>query len=158
MRVERDSGPLVVLDARCAGPVERVDAAVRAAASLTYELARRTGCELLLPGDRRPVMIETDLGDWPSAHVRLALIEGGPDAVPPSLSAHARSGMVFYVAAQCEKLPPQLIRGGHRGAVLVLPNDLKPPVRQPPRFEVSGCAGYLLAGGARLQARRERAA
>jgi hypothetical protein len=50
------------------------------------------------------------------------------------------------------------MRGGHRGAVLVLPRDVQPPVRRAPRFEVSGCAGYLLTAGSRLQAERERAA
>ena len=42
--------------ARCArgGPAEQLDAAVRAAASLMLELARRGGCGLLLPGERRP--------------------------------------------------------------------------------------------------------
>jgi hypothetical protein len=158
MRIERDSGPLVVLDVRCAGPPERVDAAVRAAASLTYELARRRGCELLLPGDRRPVQIEPDLAAWSGVHVRLALLEGGPDAPPPAPSVHPRGGIVFYVAAQHERLPAQLIRGGHRGAVLVLPSDVTPPLRRAPRFEVSGCSGYLLVAGGRLQAPRERAA
>jgi uncharacterized protein (DUF58 family) len=158
MRADRESGPLVVLDVRSDGPDEHVDAAVRAAASLTFELARRAGCELLLPGDRRPVSIEPDLARWPSTHVRLALLEGGPDAPPPALLAHPRGGLVFYVAAQAGQLPLQLVRGAHRGAVLVLPADLMPPVRQPPRFEVSGCAGYLLAAGSHLPAPRERAA
>jgi uncharacterized protein (DUF58 family) len=158
MRPERDSGPLVVLDVRCAGHPDRVDAAVRAAASLTYHLARRIGCELLLPGDRRPVQVEPDLGAWPGVHVRLALLEGGPDAVPPSLSGRPRGGALFYVAAQCEQLPPQLMRGGHSGALLVLPREVSPPSRRPPRFEVSGCAGYLLTAGGRLRATQERAA
>jgi uncharacterized protein (DUF58 family) len=158
MLVERDAGPLVVLDARSTRHPERVDAAVRAAASLAYELGRRTGCELLLPGDRRPVQIEPDLGAWPGAHVRLALVEGGPADSAPSLSTAPRAGTIFYVAAEAEQLPPQLMRGGHWGAVLVLPVEVTPPVRRPRRFEVSGCAGYLLSGGGRLQARRERAA
>jgi uncharacterized protein (DUF58 family) len=158
MRAERESGPLVVLDARADGDDEHVDAAVRAAASLTHELARRTGCDLLLPGDRRPVRIEADLAAWPPTHVRLALVEGGSEAPPPALLAHPRGGMIFYVAARGGQLPPQLMRGGHRGAVLVLPRDVQPPVRHPPRFEVSGCAGYLLTAGSRPQAPRERAA
>jgi uncharacterized protein (DUF58 family) len=158
MQLERDSGPLVVLDARASGHPERVDAAVRAAASLTYELARYTGCELQLPGDRRPMRIETDLGAWEGAHVRLALVEGGPDCPPPALAARPRGGLIFYVAAQREHVPSQLLRGGHSGAVLVLPLDVASPVRRPPWFEVSGCAGYPLAAGGRLQAPRERAA
>lgn len=157
MRVERESGPLVVLDARCAGPTERIDAAVRAAASLTYELARRNGCELLLPDARRPIQIEPDMAAWPGAHVCLALVEGGPHASPPSLLARPRGGMLFYVAAQREHLPLALLRAGHSGAVLVLPREVAPPVRRPPRFEVSGCVGYLLTPGGRVEA-AERAA
>jgi uncharacterized protein (DUF58 family) len=158
MRLERDSGPLVVLDVRCPGHPERVDAAVRAAASLTHELARRGGCELLLPGDRRPIHLAPDLTAWPGVHVRLALVEGGADAPAPSLSTRPRGGLTFYVAAQRDRLPPQLLRGTHSGAVLVLPSDLNPPVRRPPRFEVSGCTAYALYPGGRLQARTERAA
>src|ERR687884_386288 len=50
---EADSRPLVVLDPRAPASQDAVDAAVRAAASLTLHFARRTGCALLLPGDRR---------------------------------------------------------------------------------------------------------
>src|SRR5205807_2837774 len=57
LRTDASSGPLVVLDARTSGPPELLDAAVRAAASLALDLARRTGCELLLPGDRRPIRL-----------------------------------------------------------------------------------------------------
>jgi uncharacterized protein (DUF58 family) len=158
MQVERDAGPLVVLDVRCTGNPERVDAAVRAAASLAHELGRRTGCELLLPGDRRALQIEPDLAAWPDAHVRLALVEGGPDVAPPSLSTRPRSGVIFYVAAQREQLPAQLIRPGNWGVVLVLPNDVRPPARRSRQLEVSGCSGYLLSTGGRLGAPREYAA
>lgn len=158
MQIERENGPLVVLDVRSSGPPERVDAAVRAAASLTHALASRSGCELLFPGDRRPVRIAPDLIAWGGVHVRLALLDGGPTAPPPSLPGRARTGILFYVAAQREQLPPQVIRGGHAGVVLVLPTDVAPPVRSSPRFEVSGCAGYLLTAGSRLRAPRERAA
>lgn len=157
MRAEREAGPLVVLDARCAGPEERIDAAVRAAASLSHDLGRRFGCDLLLPDVRRPLRIEPDMTAWPEAHACLALLEGGPHCTPPSLSARPRGSMVFYVAAQREHLPLQLMRGGHQGAVLVLPKDVAPPVRRSPRFEVSGCVGYVLSAGGRLDA-GERAA
>ena len=114
LRAERDSGPLVVLDVRAAADGEHVDAAVRAAASLTLELARRTGCELLLPGDRRPLLIEPDLGAWPGAHARLALVEGGPEAPPPSMSVRPRPGTIFYVSAETGRLPARLLRGAQR--------------------------------------------
>src|SRR5215212_4627279 len=74
---EADSRPLVVLDPRAPSSPEALDAAVRAAASLTIHFARRQGAALLLPGDRRANVIETDLLAWPQAHVRLALVDDG---------------------------------------------------------------------------------
>lgn len=156
MRVERDSGPLIVLDLRCDHP-ERIDAAVRAAASLVLELARRGGCDLLLPGDRRPLRIETDLGAWAAAHARLALIEGGPRTPAPSSPSRPRGGAIFYVAAQHDELPRRLVRGGQGAAVLVLPKDLTASDRHAACFEVAGCRGYLLAAE-RLARSEERAA
>ena len=158
MRAERDSGPLVVLDVRAPADGDHVDAAVRAAASLALELARRTGCELLLPGDRRPLQIEPDLGAWPGAHARLALVEGGPEAPPPSMSIRPRAGTIFYVAAQSGRLPARLLRGGQRAGVLVLPEGLTPAVRGVPTFEVSGCVGYVLTASGRSAPPREQVA
>jgi uncharacterized protein (DUF58 family) len=158
LRAERDSGALVVLDVRAADDGEHVDAAVRAAASLTLELARRRGCELLLPGERRPLHIEPDLGAWPDAHARLAFIDGGPDAAAPSAAVRPRAGVIFYVAADAGRLPARLLGGGQRAAVLVLPQDLTPAVRRVPSFEVSGCRGYVLAASGRALTARERAA
>jgi uncharacterized protein (DUF58 family) len=150
LRAERDAGPLVILDLRSGGPIEDIDAAVRAAASLTLELARRGGCELLLPGERRPLQIDSDLGAWPGAHARLALIEGGPDTPAPWPSARARTGAIFYVAADASRLPTRILRGAHGGLVLVLPATVAPGRRAVPRFAVTGCRGYVLAeGGAR---------
>jgi uncharacterized protein (DUF58 family) len=158
MRADRDAGPLVVLDARCTGHAALVDAAVRGAASLTLALARRQGCELLLPGERRPLHIDPDLGAWAGAHARLALIVGGPDAPPPWLAPRPRIGPVFYVAAQRDRLPATLLRGGHRGGVLVLPSELTPAFARAPSFEVSGCRGYLLGTAGVGSRARERVA
>jgi uncharacterized protein (DUF58 family) len=72
---EADSRPLVVLDPRAPESPETLDAAVRAAASLTVHFAKRGGCGLLLPGDRRAHVIERDLLAWPQRHVRLAVVE-----------------------------------------------------------------------------------
>jgi uncharacterized protein (DUF58 family) len=150
LRAERDAGPLVILDLRSGGPAGDIDAAVRAAASLTLELTRRGGCELLLPGDRRPLQIDSDLGAWPGAHARLALIEGGPETPAPWPSARARAGTVFYVAAEASRLPARVRRGAQGGLVLVLPATVEPGRRAVPRFEVTGCRGYVLVeGGAR---------
>src|SRR4051812_18528134 len=72
-----DSAPLVVLDSAQPASQDALDAADRAAASLCLELARSGGCSLLLPGERRPVGLGPDLGAWPHAHARLALVEPG---------------------------------------------------------------------------------
>lgn len=157
LRADRDRTPLVILDARHSGSDADLDAAVRAAASLTLELARRGGCELLLPGDRRPVHIDPGLTAWSAVHIRLALVEGGPAATPPSIGPHTRAGQIFYVTADGERLPGHVLRGGRRASVLVVPSTAPPPVRRSPSFEVSGCSGYLL--GADQAARfRERVA
>jgi uncharacterized protein (DUF58 family) len=155
---DRDAGPLVILDLRSAGGGDEIDAAVRAAASLTLELARRTGCELLLPGDRRPLHIGSDLGSWAAAHARLALVEGGPAAPAPWAAAGPRLGATFYVAARPSRLPERLTRGAQNGFVLVLPSSLAPSGRALPRFEVSGCRGYLLGHHASPGMRREQVA
>ena len=81
LTADGDSAPLVVLDASAPPSEEALDMAVRAAASLCLHLARRGGCALLLPGDRRPLFVAPDLAAWPAAHARLAVVEA--DAWPP---------------------------------------------------------------------------
>ena len=145
----------MVLDAR-RGSARRVDAAVRAAASLALELAREGGCALLLPGERRPTPIEADLAAWPTAHVRLALVYGGPGSPAPRLGGQARLGPVFYVAAlsleriprRCSGSPAARASWSCRGRLRpksrwrrALPGSNR-PLR--PSFEVSGCRGYVL--------------
>jgi uncharacterized protein (DUF58 family) len=138
---EADHRPLVVLDARGSGPPEQLDAAVRAAASLALELARAGGCALLLPGDRRASAVEPELGSWPVAHARLALVEGGPQTPPPALGAmRGRSGTVFYVAARPVDRAPEALGRGR--VVLVVPAAIAP--RLPASFEVSGCVGFVV--------------
>ncbi len=58
---EADSRPLVVIDPRAPTSPEALDQAVRAAGSLAVHFAKRTGCSLLMPGDRRASVIEHDL-------------------------------------------------------------------------------------------------
>jgi uncharacterized protein (DUF58 family) len=145
LRQDADSRPLVVLDARGDVPVDDLDAAVRAAASLALELARRGGCRVLLPGQRRAVTIEPDLGSWPGIHARLALVEGGRRARPPFLDAGSRLGPVFYVAAQqVRQMPAALITRGRGAVILVLPNAATESHRDGYSFEVTGCRGYVL--------------
>jgi uncharacterized protein (DUF58 family) len=157
LRADGDTRPLVVLDARCVGPDEHLDAAVRAAASLTLELARRGGCGLLFPGERRPIDVQPDLGSWPRVHARLAVVNGGAGARPPALAA-ARLGPVIYVAAQRpRRIPAALAAGGARVAILVIPTELSARAPGSPCFEVSGCRGFVVGGGIRSRP-RERVA
>ena len=66
MVAELDSAPLVVLDCSSPAGEEELDMAVRAAGSLCVHLARRGGCAILLPGERRPVESGHDMGAWPA--------------------------------------------------------------------------------------------
>ncbi|MBV9195713.1 MAG: DUF58 domain-containing protein [Solirubrobacterales bacterium] len=159
MTADADTRPLVVLDARCeASAGERLDAAIRAAASLTLELARRGGCGLLLPGDRRAAELDPELRAWPAVHARLALVGGGPASRLPALARGARLGRVFYVAAETpRRLPNALLEAGAPAAVLVLPQAVRAAGRGELAFEVAGCYGYVLGLG-RRRAARERAA
>jgi uncharacterized protein (DUF58 family) len=158
LAADGDSRPLVVLDPRSSGPIEHLDAAVRAAASLTVALARRRACGLLLPGERRPLDVAPDLAGWPAAHARLALVEQEPTTAPPGFAARSSLGAVFYVAAQPIKRPPPSLVGTG-GLVLVLPIELSPDLNGGPSFEVTGCLGFVLgAGTRRRRAARERVA
>lgn len=157
LRADTETRPLVVVDARVdesAHSSEHLDAAVRAAASLVLELGTRTGCGLLLPGEYRPLEVETDLIAWPVAHARLALIEGGPQARAPGLAPGARSAQVLYVAAAAHaRLPAGLAGAGVRAAILVVPKALANQPRQQASFEVAGCVGFVVGAGRRVRER-----
>jgi uncharacterized protein (DUF58 family) len=150
LRAESDTRPLVLIDPRGAAAEEDLDAAVRAAASLTVHLARAGGCALLLPGERRPVILEPTMGGWPHAHARLALIEG---TMRPSLGALAgRRGPVLYVAARrVHRSPRALANAPGGGRILVVPGEL---AGRRPSFSVAGCHGYELSGSRAAHARR----
>jgi hypothetical protein len=137
---------------------EELDVAVRAAASLTLELARRGGCGLLLPGERRPIEIDRHLGAWAGVQARLAVVQGGPGVRAPALGHLGGLGGIFYVAAQpIARLPLALASNPHIVTTLVLPKPATPAMRCVPAFEVAGCRGFLLAG-ARRSLEAERAA
>jgi uncharacterized protein (DUF58 family) len=140
-----DSAPLVVLDAsRPAGP-DALDAAVRAAGSLCWHLARTGGCGIVLPGDRRPTEVESELRGWPSVHVRLALVE--QTAAPPAFSATRRTGTVFWVTARERPALPTAMRNAFGARYLVGPSVHG---RGTPALKVSGCEGRragVRAGG-----------
>jgi uncharacterized protein (DUF58 family) len=136
---EADSRPLVVLDPRAPKEPEHLDMAIRAAASLVRHFAPRIGCALLLPGDRRAVVIEPDLGGFPNSHVRLALLEadsGGPALV----AAQNRRGLIMFVSARRIEKPPRGLGRTPGGLVLVIPGGL--PSRRAV-LEVAGCQGFL---------------
>ena len=155
LRVDGDQAPLIVLDARGSGPQEQLDAAVRAAASLTLELARAGGSRLLLPDERRAIAIEPDLTAWPSAHARLALVEGGPRARAPAFQAvRSALGLVLFVTARrIDRLDAVLGAEGWPGtaAVVVAPTALAPRGRV--SFSVAGCVGVSVRLGRRQSAR-----
>ncbi len=154
---EPHAQPLVVLDAREApGSTtgEALDAAVRAAASITLELARAGGCSILLPGTRTPVRVSSDLVAWPGVHTRLALVQG--DDRGPALTRGAGGASTILVAARLDEQVSAASRRGSGGLVLVLPAALGEQLSMRASFEVSGCTGYVLA--ARGTRGRRRAA
>ena len=135
---EADSRPIVVLDPRAPESEDALDAAVRAAGSLAVHFAKRTGCSLLLPGDRRATVIEPDLLAFAGAHVRLALLD---DKAGPSLAvAQNRRGLVVYVAARPVDRAPRALGRTPGGCLIVTPGSL--PNRRPV-LEVAGCRGYV---------------
>jgi uncharacterized protein (DUF58 family) len=138
LRADGDTRPLVVLDPRAPVMESDLDAAVRAAASLCVHLARRGGCALLLPGDRRPTALDPALNGWPHLHVRLALVEAA--GAPNVAGLASRRGPVLYVAARVPARPPRALAhapGG--GRLLVVPGQFG---ARPAVFEVAGCRGY----------------
>jgi uncharacterized protein (DUF58 family) len=128
------SRPLVVLDLR--GERPDAESAMRAAASLCVELGRSGGCELMLPGERRPLVIDPQLRTWPEAYVRIALAS---PRTPVPLSKAIRVGAVFWVTAT---EPPRGIARLGSGSYLVSPH---PHPRGAPAFTVAGCLGVPLA-------------
>jgi uncharacterized protein (DUF58 family) len=90
------SRPLVVLDTRAGASPGAAERAMRAAASLCVALARQGGCELLLPGERRPIAIDHTLRNWPEAHVRLAIAHRD---VAPLLGPALRGSTLYWVTA-----------------------------------------------------------
>jgi uncharacterized protein (DUF58 family) len=162
LRSDGDTRPLVVLDPRRPAREEDLDAAVRAAASLCVHLARAGGCGLLLPGDRRPTVLESSLIGWPHLHVRLALVD---DRAGPNVAGLAsRRGPLLYVAAHQPSRAPRAL--GHAvggGRYLIVPggeglSERAPGERRTERrvggrravFTVAGCTGYELSGSRRV--------
>jgi uncharacterized protein (DUF58 family) len=146
------SATLVALDA--GSPIDEalLDRAVRAAASLCLLLARRGGCAVLLPGMRRPQVLDPSLGRWPHVHARLALVRPG-DALRPMLPVES----LFWVSAKpATEALRDLERSGAARRCLVTPD---PILELPSSFTVAGCHGHPVgAGRARPGRRRTEAA
>ena len=141
---DADSRPLVVLDSRRPASEEALDAAVRAAASLTVYLARTGGCSLLLPGDRRPTEVDPELRSWPQQHVRLALIEAADSA--PFAGRLERLGAIVWVTAMAAAAPPPgLARAAAGARYLVTPVEIE---GRPASFAVAGCTAYRIGARA----------
>jgi uncharacterized protein (DUF58 family) len=142
--------PLVVYDPRGASnPADR-ERAMRAAASLCVELGRTGGCDVLLPGERRPFTIDPAMRSWAEAHVRIAVSD--PNAGPTLLPALRGSAVLWVTAGR--GLPASL-RGIRAGSFLITPSGSK----QAASFRVSGCFGYPVgARSERRQAQRRVAA
>lgn len=145
---EPQAMPLIVLDPRrgTGGDPELLNAAVRAVGSLTLELARSGGVNVLLPGDRSPTLVSPDLGGWSPVHTRLALVEEEHDMRRgPSLRADAARGPVIFVATRLDTRARLTAVAGHASQlVLVVPRHLGARLELPASFEVSGCTGFVL--------------
>jgi uncharacterized protein (DUF58 family) len=130
--------PLIVVDSYEPVGARELDAAMRAAASLAYHLARAGGCAVLLPGDRRPTLLRHDMRSFAEVHARLALLE--PAATYPAISRRAGGGQVVWVTAShaIPSLPARLGAGW-----IVAPHPLA--AGAPAEFRVGGCIGQRLA-------------
>src|SRR5688572_29406754 len=137
---ELDSAPLVVMDPSAPASEDTLDMAVRAAASICIWLARKDGCAVLLPGDRRPIDIGHDLGAWPAVHARLALVEEG--AAPSSGVLGPRGGAVIWVTGADLRTTPRALERLPAGSRYVVSPTRLPGVR--PEFEVAGCTGCIV--------------
>jgi uncharacterized protein (DUF58 family) len=132
------SRPLIVVDSHDPVGERELDAAVRAAASLAYHLARAGGCGILLPGDRRPTLLRHDMRSFAEVHARLALLE--PASSFPALSRRPGAGLVVWVTASraVPSLPSRMGAGW-----IVAPHPLA--AGAPVEFRVGGCIGQRLA-------------
>ncbi|HEX4733014.1 MAG TPA: DUF58 domain-containing protein [Thermoleophilaceae bacterium] len=130
--------PLLVVDSHDPVGERELDAAMRAAASLAYHLARAGGCGVLLPGDRRPTLLRQDMRSFAEIHARLALLE--PAHSYPALARRPGSGPVVWVTAShaIPSLPARMGAGW-----IVAPHPLA--AGAPAEFRVGGCIGQRLA-------------
>jgi uncharacterized protein (DUF58 family) len=134
-----DPRPLIVFDPRGAAERTERERAMRATASLCVALARAGGCDLLLPGERRPLTIDSGLRSWPEAHTRIALADQGAPVAPTRL----RGAVVIWVTAG--RGLPGSVRLLRPGSVVVTPRGS----RRSASFRVAGCFAYPAAASER---------
>jgi uncharacterized protein (DUF58 family) len=132
LRSEGDRLPLVVLDSRLPADLPALDAAVRAAASLSFALARCGDCSLLLAGEQRALDLSSSLGAWPAMHARLALVEPGGALM---WSRIERAEVIVWVTAGRQP-DPRFLRRGAAGHFVVSPF---PQAGRSVLFEIAGC-------------------
>jgi uncharacterized protein (DUF58 family) len=130
--------PLLVVDSHDPVGERELDAAMRAAASLAYHLARAGGCGVLLPGDRRPTLLREDMRGFAEIHARLALLE--PATAYPAIARRPGGGQIVWVTAS-HAIPSLPTRLG--GGWIVAPHPLA--AGAPAEFRVGGCIGQRLA-------------
>ena len=140
--------PLVAFDPR-GGTATQRERAMRAAASLCVELARSGGCDLIVPGERRAIPIDSSLRTWPEAHVRIAVSD--PHSGPPMPQSGSGATVLWVTAGS--SLPSSL-RRVRPGSFLVTPSG----TRRAAVFRVAGCFAYPITGAGERTAPGRRAA
>jgi uncharacterized protein (DUF58 family) len=144
-----DPRPLVVFEPGGTADRAERERAMRATASLCVALARAGGCDLMLPGERRAVTIDSGLRTWPEAHTRIALADSGAAV---GASERLRGAVVIWVTAG--RGLPTSARRLRAGSLVVTPHGS----RRSAVFRVAGCFAYpALATERRPQPRRAAA-
>jgi uncharacterized protein (DUF58 family) len=142
---EVEISPLIILDSRCGGTSEdtaRLDAVIRAVASLTLELARAGAVDLLLPGRETALRIGAALSAWPGAHQALALLNEQSSSAAAPVVPNGRDGVLFYACVY-----PSLALAAQRrwgGRVLALTPRTATVAAPAPVLEVAGCVATQL--------------
>lgn len=127
-----DAAPLIAFDPSAPEGEDDLDRAVRAAASLVAHLARLGGCEILVGGSARRIMVGRDPRAWTGALAALAVVSAADG--PPRLAApELRSSVIWVAASATARAPAGLARG-----YLVTPG---PGTGAPAAFTVAGCSG-----------------
>lgn len=132
---EADATPLVVLDASTPASEDALDKAVRAAGSLCRTLASGGGCRLLLPGENRPTLLDTNLRGWPALWAKLAVV--GPSATPTGAELPRSVTTLFWVTARAGAARSRLVADA--AECFVVRPGISPAGRA--TFTVAGCTG-----------------